>query len=307
LKIVKHCNENFPVMVAGSLLGLDVNGILEVTYSYPFPTLKPEGEGEETRDDIDGQDYQLEMMKMLREVNMDNNCVGWYQSAYMGTYSTNEVVGYQESYQSAEDLSANSVVIIYDPVQSKKGQLSIKAFRLSDEYMRLRKSKKTTFVQPSNVLVELPIFIKNTGLASAFLCTLQDSHGPTLNSSFDSLALTGSDVYMEKNLELMSGWSEDLTQDQSRFQQYAKTVAKQRQEQIRWLNVRNAENLDRAENGEPLLPATLAELKPLPDAPAKTEPVLMIGQMEVYTKQLNEHIETSFEKLYAASQFYSAK
>jgi translation initiation factor 3 subunit H len=36
LKIVKHCNDNLPTMVAGSLLGLDVNGILEVTYVYPF-------------------------------------------------------------------------------------------------------------------------------------------------------------------------------------------------------------------------------------------------------------------------------
>ena len=37
LKIVKHCDENLPTMVAGSLLGLDVNGVLEVTYAYPFP------------------------------------------------------------------------------------------------------------------------------------------------------------------------------------------------------------------------------------------------------------------------------
>ena len=30
LKIVKHCNENLPTMVAGSLLGLDVDGVLDV-------------------------------------------------------------------------------------------------------------------------------------------------------------------------------------------------------------------------------------------------------------------------------------
>ena len=106
LKIVKHCNDNLPSMVAGSLLGLDVDGILEVTYSYPFPTSKSEGDDE--KDDLEGQDYQLEMMKMLRDVNMDNNCVGWYQSTYMGTYSTNEVVGYQHTYQARR----NSPIIV---------------------------------------------------------------------------------------------------------------------------------------------------------------------------------------------------
>ena len=40
LKIVKHCNENLPTMVAGSLLGLDVDGVLDVTYAYPFPAAK---------------------------------------------------------------------------------------------------------------------------------------------------------------------------------------------------------------------------------------------------------------------------
>ena len=36
LKIVKHCNESMPTFVAGSLLGLDTDGKLEITYSYSF-------------------------------------------------------------------------------------------------------------------------------------------------------------------------------------------------------------------------------------------------------------------------------
>lgn len=34
LKIIKHCQENFPQAVAGSLLGLDVEEVLEVTHRY---------------------------------------------------------------------------------------------------------------------------------------------------------------------------------------------------------------------------------------------------------------------------------
>ena len=40
LKIVKHCHDSLPTMVAGSLLGLDTNNRLEITYSYPFPQPK---------------------------------------------------------------------------------------------------------------------------------------------------------------------------------------------------------------------------------------------------------------------------
>lgn len=44
LKIVKHCNDSLPTMVAGSLLGLDTNKTLEISYSYPFPQPKVETE-----------------------------------------------------------------------------------------------------------------------------------------------------------------------------------------------------------------------------------------------------------------------
>ena len=42
---------------------------------------------------------QMEMMKMLREVNMDNNCVGWYQSMFLGTYNNLSVIENQLQYQ----------------------------------------------------------------------------------------------------------------------------------------------------------------------------------------------------------------
>lgn len=44
LKITKHCNENLPSMVAGSLLGIDIDGVVEITYAYPYP--QPSGKSE---------------------------------------------------------------------------------------------------------------------------------------------------------------------------------------------------------------------------------------------------------------------
>ncbi|MCL7032414.1 hypothetical protein MKW94_020103, partial [Papaver nudicaule] len=67
LKIIKHCKESSPALVTGQLLGLDVGSVLEVTNCFPFP---------------------LEMMRCLREVNVDNNTVGWYQSTLLGSFQT---------------------------------------------------------------------------------------------------------------------------------------------------------------------------------------------------------------------------
>ncbi|KAJ1877551.1 hypothetical protein LPJ71_011211, partial [Coemansia sp. S17] len=38
LKIVKHARESFPTSVNGQLLGLEINGVLEVTNAFAVPT-----------------------------------------------------------------------------------------------------------------------------------------------------------------------------------------------------------------------------------------------------------------------------
>lgn len=309
LKITKHCDENSSRIVFGSLLGLDVDGVLEVTYSYPIPDPKSE-HSDQTEDaaiEFDGQDYQIEMMKMLRDINMDNNCVGWYQSMYAGTYSTDEIVGLQFSHQASEDLSDNSVVILYDPGQTKKGQLAVRAFRLSDEYMALRKSKENDFIKPSNILVELPVRIKNGGHIAGLVRCLQDSHADIINCEFDALSLAGSDDDIEKHLECMGNTADDLIEEQRKFQQYAKLSAKPRQERIRWLNNRVQENVERNENGEDLLSTSLHELKPLPEAPPRVDPALLLGQLDVYSKKLNEHVDLTLQKSFATSQLFQSK
>jgi translation initiation factor 3 subunit H len=73
LKITKHCKESLPQFVTGSLLGLDVGNILEVTNCFPIP---------EKGDKKTIQEYQIEMLKCLRDVNVDNNTVHYMRSPY---------------------------------------------------------------------------------------------------------------------------------------------------------------------------------------------------------------------------------
>jgi translation initiation factor 3 subunit H len=94
---------------------------------------------------------------------------------YLGTICTNDIVQYQYNYQSSEELSENSVVIMYDPIVSTKGVLVLKAFRLSKTFLEMKRSKSNQFIRPSEILEELPLKIRNVGHVSAFLRCIQDT------------------------------------------------------------------------------------------------------------------------------------
>jgi hypothetical protein len=73
LKIIKHCQENFPMTVMGQLLGMDIDETLEITNCYPFMTQTvnasagPEaGESAAAFERIQ-QQYQRDMMFHVRE------------------------------------------------------------------------------------------------------------------------------------------------------------------------------------------------------------------------------------------------
>lgn len=54
--------------------------------------------------------YQMEMMRSLRHVNIDHLHVGWYQSTYYGSFVSRALLDSQFSYQHAIE---ESVVLIY--------------------------------------------------------------------------------------------------------------------------------------------------------------------------------------------------
>ena len=305
MRIVKHCNESQPTMVAGSLLGIDIEGVLEVTYSFAFPVPKTEADVNlEGVEDLDGAEYQMEMMKMLRDVNVDNNCVGWYQSMYMGTVCTNDVVNYQYSYQSSEELSDNSIVIMYDPTLSKRGDISLKAFRLSEKFMEMKRNKINKYIKPTEILEELPLSIRTQGHSSAFLRCLQDSHEQEMDCDFDILNMSNNEAFLEKHMELLGSWVDDIVGEQQKFLQYIRNNSKLRLDHLRWLTKRVQENKKLREDGEMELSLKLEEsgMKPLPDVPSRNDHLLMLAQLDRYCHQLNDHLGTTIHKLALTSQ-----
>ncbi|KAL7552965.1 hypothetical protein ACHAWF_016196 [Thalassiosira exigua] len=305
LKIIKHCQESLPTMVTGSLLGLMIeDGCLEITHAFPFPEPLDDNKGDivKTADEaanvddeaaaLDGHEFQLEMMKMLREVNVDNNCVGWYQSMYLGTHSTSSLLENQLSYQT--DLSPNAVVVLYDPMQTAHGNLVLKCYRLTEEAVRLRTTGKNHYIDPKGIFEEVPLTLRNPGLVKALLRDVGDGlHGPYgregsgADTTFDRLDLS-TNPYLEKHLEFLCTWVDDLASEQYKFQHYTRSLR----------NGVDTRNKGRERKAE--LAAAIEEGWTRQDAPKRMESLLMSNQIRTYCDQVEKFAGGGFGKLYLA-------
>lgn len=152
MKIIKHSSQAFPTTATGSLVGMDVNGTLQVTNSFPFPTVDiPSTDGhQDTASNIAAAAprakanvaYQNEYIKFLREVNVDANNVGWYTSTNMGNFVNLNTIENQYFYQN--QMNERTVALVHDVSRSSQGSLSIRAFRLSPSFMAAYKEGKFT-------------------------------------------------------------------------------------------------------------------------------------------------------------------
>ena len=89
--------------------------------------------------------YQNEMIKNLREVNVDANNVGWYTSANMGNFINVSMIENQYHYQ--KEVNERTVAIVHDVSRSSQGVLSLRAFRLSPTFRAAYKENKFTTEQ----------------------------------------------------------------------------------------------------------------------------------------------------------------
>lgn len=326
LKIVKHCHDSLPQMVTGSLLGLvePGTGVLEVTHSFAFPDSKTKSDprtataiastGEEEDGGIagglEGHEYQLEMMRMLREVNVDNNCVGWYQSMYLGIYSTASLLENQWSYQT--DLSPNAVVILYDPMQTAHGNLMLHCYRLTDECLDYKTNSKNSYIDPNKIFEEIPVKLTNPGLVKALLSDIiTDGSTAAATSSLMQSIATGSSLtvnadttfdrldlstnpYLEKHLEFLCNWVDELAAEQQKFQYFTRQL-NQGKRGGEWRN----KNKDTTEEGD-------GEGWASSTAPRRMESLLISNQIRSYCNQMDKFAGGSLGKLFLAGGLHNS-
>ena len=321
-------------MVTGSLLGLvkPGSGVLEITHSFPFPESKKshndrnnnvDGGADNNNNDmdsgLDGMEFQMEMMRMLREVNVDNNCVGWYQSMYLGIYSTSALLENQLSYQT--DLSPNAVVVLYDPMQTAHGKLMLHCYRLTDECLNYKNKDKNTYIDPNKIFEEIPVKLTNPGLARALLAdVITDGAAPAATTTSTSAALlqsvgTGSSLtmdadttfdrldlstnpYLEKHLGFLCTWVDDLAGEQQKFQYYTRQL-NQGKKGNDWRNKNN--------KMEAVSEEVLSEGWSSSAAPKRMEALLMSNQIRTYCNQMDKFAGGGLGKLFLAGGLHKDK
>jgi translation initiation factor 3 subunit H len=130
---------------------MDQNGTVEVTNSFPFPTVDVSTSDSHQNDTSAlaaaaprqkaNIAYQNEMIKHLKEVNVDANNVGWYTSATMGNFVNLSFIENQYHYQKDNE---QTVALVHDVSRSSQGSLSLRAFKLSASFMAAYKEGKFT-------------------------------------------------------------------------------------------------------------------------------------------------------------------
>lgn len=305
LKIIKHCKDFAPSLVTGQLLGLDVGSVLEVTNCFPFPIREEDEEA-----DAEGANYQLEMMRCLREVNVDNNTVGWYQSTMFGSFQTIELI---ETFMNYQENIKRCVGIIYDPTKSRQGLSALKALKLSDSFMELYKAQSFTGekLREKNfswvdIFEEIPIKVSNSALISAFMTELE-ADSPVTQCDYDRLKLS-TKPYLERNLEFLSECMDELAQEQQKLQFHYRSLSRQQAQQQAWLQKRRQENMARKAAGEEPLPEEDPMnpiFKPIPEPP-RLESFLVTNQVANYCNQINGVAGQSFSRMYVLKALHSS-
>ena len=305
LQIVKQCHKALPELASGAILGLDIDDKMEVTHSFPLP-------GTSSSDD---SEYTLGVMRLLRDINVDNCCVGWYTSCNMGTFCTEDFVKKQFEYQETiQDSSGHSksIALVYDPEEtSKRGALELRAYRLSETFVEEWRRKKDAeeiyaiSTKMSDILEELPVEITNPSLINVFLNDIRaEKKVSVADNSYDTpeLALDlSSHEFLEKKIEHLMKEVDNLTMehmtlDKADYEQ--KSLAKNRE---KWIENRKAENELRAKNGEPLLPETEPHLELFQKKKyncSKVEFKLIQKQLDVFCSQIDNFTGASFGKLF---------
>ncbi|KAL5614487.1 hypothetical protein BROUX41_004592 [Berkeleyomyces rouxiae] len=330
LKVAKHCSSSFPTTVTGALVGLDTENSLDITNAFPFPSV--ESSSSEHSDSSSQASaaprqksviaYQTEMIRKLKEVNIDANAVGWYTSATMGNFFNLSLIENQYHYQKD---SASAVALVHDVSRSSQGTLNLRAFRLTPAFMAAFKENKftTEILQKSkmtfkDMLIEIPIVVHNSHLLTTFLHQIPQSissgeipkprsladieNGPIkmpAYSSIDNLDLT-IDPFLEKTCDLLLESIESHHTDLNNFQFYQRQLAREQAKITQWQTKRKQENASRAMLKQPPLPEDeWQRLFKLPQEPSKLEGMLNTKQVEQYSKQVDGFTANVSAKMFA--------
>ncbi|BEI87509.1 uncharacterized protein CcaverHIS019_0102270 [Cutaneotrichosporon cavernicola] len=157
----------------GILLGLDLDGVMEVEDCFALPG------GESS---LGATSYSTRLLNHLREVQTPDSPVGVYLSTHNGGFITRGAVDLLVAVEKAAGRG-KAILVIHDASKAAaSGDLSLKAYKLSEGARVAAKEGKwdanalqENKITASTMLSPLPVTITSSSLVSAFLATLTTS------------------------------------------------------------------------------------------------------------------------------------
>ena len=131
LKMLKHSKSGVPLEVMGLMLGEFVDDYTIYCVDVFSMPQSASGEAVEAVD----EEYQSEMLEMLKKTGRNENTIGWYHShPGFGPWLSSTDQNTQNTF---EHLNPRCVALVIDPIQSVRGKVVWDAFRLFNEKLSL--------------------------------------------------------------------------------------------------------------------------------------------------------------------------
>eukprot|EP01029_Cantina_marsupialis_P029548 TRINITY_DN781827_c0_g1_i1.p1 TRINITY_DN781827_c0_g1~~TRINITY_DN781827_c0_g1_i1.p1 ORF type:complete len:308 (-),score=70.07 TRINITY_DN781827_c0_g1_i1:218-1096(-) len=232
--------------VSGVLLGLETEHEVQVTYSFGLP---------EESSPSSSQDMQNTMVKLLKDLNYDNQVVGFYTS--LSAYHPSVINGLFQHQQNCP----NAVALVCE------GNFPFKAFRLTDQFMEQHSQGYDG--STNEVLEEVEFHIRNAHVLNSIMFDMEEE---------DTVCAHHTSMKLDRGVEsqkLMNDMSERLNfamAKQSELVKSEREYQKSVQDHKANIEKRKAENVQRVKQGLVELPVD-SELKSRP-MPSRLDAIL---------------------------------
>ncbi|WVW80707.1 hypothetical protein I302_102693 [Kwoniella bestiolae CBS 10118] len=281
----------------GVLLGLDLDGVMEVEDSFALP-------GGETN--LGANSYSDRLLTHLREVQTPDSPVGIYLSTHNGGFATRVSIELLSAVEKHAGGRGKAILVVHDASKSNGGDLSVKAYRLGEgarEAAKLGKWDEKTLTEngitSSTLLSPLPLTITSPTLISAFLSTLTTPSSETqtertLSSSSGSVPLppsfaplinptsTSLTSYLQNTLDSLTLHSHEANNIAFLSRQIAREKVKHEQ----MVKDREEENIKRRKQGLSEFPSIPKEIKNPTKEPSRLEMICLNGTTEGLAKNM---------------------
>ena len=270
------------------------------------PPQPSQSRGEDDREDPDAAvDYQLDVMRCLREVNADNNTVGWYQAATAGgAWASADLV---DTFAAYCDSIPRCVCLVFDPEAPPGAARALRAVRLRPAFLEARRAAgscgalgaaalKASGTAWGDVFDELPVSITTRPLGAALLARALGPR-PALDEADAERLVLAPGAATGRTLDALGDCLDDLGAESARVSHYHRSVARQQQAAAAFAARRRQENAARRLAGEPPLPEEDPSLGKPVSEPTPLDGFLVTAQVAAYCDALSAGAAGALEKL----------